>query len=212
MVSSAPSIPGYRNIRIRRCGNAPLKMLLVVERKAATFGDLAVLEGKLDAHSALFRAAGVKAAVGHLVSCIEQRRFSRQAHRRRRGCRERVKTSQQRKSRPRRNRQARNRGACRGNSACRYRPAICPRRALVGEPLKPSASYCLCVVCAADIVDRAAQPPVGERARVELSQLKRSEPCKRGAQQNQWRKQGLLLQALVFSWISFYKTACKMLL
>ena len=74
MVSSAPSIPGSRNMRIRRCAKAPLKNVGGGE-EGGDVCDLAVLEGKLDAHSALFRAAGVKAAVGHLVSRIEQRRF-----------------------------------------------------------------------------------------------------------------------------------------
>lgn len=74
MVSSAPSIPGSGNMRIRRCAKAPLKNVGGGE-EGGDVCDLAVLEGKLDAHSALFRAAGVKAAVGHLVSRIEQRRF-----------------------------------------------------------------------------------------------------------------------------------------
>ena len=70
MVSSAPSIPGSRNMRIRRCAKAPLKNIGGGE-EGGDVCDLAVLEGKLDAHSAFFRAAGVKAAVGHFVSRIE---------------------------------------------------------------------------------------------------------------------------------------------
>ena len=61
--------------------------------------------------------------------------------------------------------------------------------ALVGEPFEAVGVILLCVVCAADIVDRAAQPPIGERARVELGKLKRSEPCEHDAQQNRGRKQ-----------------------